>query len=300
MNDDRNKFVPEDDESYERRIYEEQKAAQLRSEEYEKQKLQRERELEKKRQEQLRQEKLELMKLKSGVIEDSEIIKEEHEEKRELTGKEKIANFWYHFKIPVIIGTVMLAAVIYIVYDTVSREKPDIYVLSTCNNGLEYRTEQLEDYLERFCPDLNGDGKVKVQIISAPESQDYQIQTSNQAKIITQLQSSDTIIVLTSDDVYDLKSKVDENGNYTEDSYVFADCFKDLREDFPNNEKIDEKGYRLNGKSVSEALEWEDMPDNIILSLRGPTSTLYGKYDEMVENYEVAMEILKKIMEDNS
>ena len=29
MNDDRNKFVPEDDESYERRIYEEQKAAQL-------------------------------------------------------------------------------------------------------------------------------------------------------------------------------------------------------------------------------------------------------------------------------
>ena len=55
------------------------------------------------------QEHIELMKLKSGVIERSEIIKEEHEAKRELHGAERLSNFWYHNKIWIIFTAFLLA-----------------------------------------------------------------------------------------------------------------------------------------------------------------------------------------------
>ena len=207
----RNNFVPEDDEAYERRLYEEQKAYAMRNtEEYKKAQRDAERKREEERRKQLAQDRVELMKLKSGVIEESETIKEEEKVERVLTTKEKISNFFYHYKIPVIVATVFAIALGFIIYDTVTRTKPDMYVLSTCNNGLEFRTEELQDYFEQFCDDLNGDGEVFVQVITAPISEDFQTNEANQAKILTQLQMDKTIIVLTCDGCYDLEEKRDE------------------------------------------------------------------------------------------
>ncbi|MBQ8377988.1 MAG: hypothetical protein IJX42_02530, partial [Oscillospiraceae bacterium] len=212
----RNNFVPEDDEAYERRLYEEQKAYAMRNtEEYKKAQRDAERKREEERRKQLAQDRVELMKLKSGVIEESETIKEEEKVERVLTTKEKISNFFYHYKIPVIVATVFAIALGFIIYDTVTRTKPDMYVLSTCNNGLEFRTEELQDYFEQFCDDLNGDGEVFVQVITAPMTEDFQTNEANQAKILTQLQMDKTIIVLTCDGCYDLEEKRDENGLYT-------------------------------------------------------------------------------------
>ena len=286
----------EDDDAYERRIYEEQKA---KKEQLELERKKRERERDRQREEQIRKEKLELMKLKSGVIEESEIIKEEHEEKPELTFRQKISNFWYHFKILVIVSVFALAAVGYIVYDTLSREKPDVYVLCTCNNGIDFKLDKLEEYFERFCPDVNGDGKIHVQIISAPASDDFQINNTNQAKVMTQLQTVDTIFVLSNDGRYDLTQDVDEFGHLTEESYIFAGCFKNLTLDFPDNDSVDVKGYHFDGDKIKDALEWEDMSDDMILSLRWPKETLYGDIEDMEKNYDIAFEMLKEIMKDN-
>lgn len=293
-------FISEDDDAYERQLYEQQKALAINNtEEYKKKRREEERKREDERRKQLAQDKLELMKLKSGVIEESETIREEEKTVRVLTTKEKISNFFYHYKIPVIVITVFTIAFGYILYDTLTRTKPDMYVLSTCNNGLEYRTEELQEYFEKFCEDLNGDGEVFVQIISAPTTNDMQTNESNQAKILTQLQMDTTIIVLTCDDNYELDSKVDKNGLYTADNYIFADVFDDLREKFPDNESVDIKGYHFDGKKISDAIGWEDMPDNIILSMRKPIKSLGGDFEDMQENYDIAMEVVKKIMKNN-
>lgn len=296
----RNNFVPEDDEAYERRLYEEQKAyAMKNTEEYKKAQRDAERKREEERRKQLAQDRVELMKLKSGVIEESETIKEEEKVERVLTTKEKISNFFYHYKIPVIVATVFAIALGFIIYDTVTRTKPDMYVLSTCNNGLEFRTEELQDYFEQFCDDLNGDGEVFVQVITAPISEDFQTNEANQAKILTQLQMDKTIIVLTCDGCYDLEEKRDENGLYTADNYVFAGVFDDLTKKYPDNENVDEKGYHFYGESLKTALKWEEMPDNIILSMRKPIKSLGGDFKDMEKNYKIAKEVLDQIMADN-
>lgn len=304
MAQDNKGFIPEDDESFERRLYEEQKLALQNDENAKAAAENAKRELEKKRDDErskrIMQEKIELMKLKSGVIEESEIIKEEKTEEKKMTLKEKVSNFFYHYKIPVIVIVFFAAAISYIVYDTVTRDKPDMYIISTCNNGLEFRLDKLEEYFEKYCPDLNGDGTVHVQIVSAPETDDLQLQGSNQMKIASQLQMDQAIIILTCDENYDLTAEVDENGNYTDNSYIFAEVFRDMTQDFPENENVDVKGYHFHGDAIEKALEWEEMPENIVLSLREPYDPIYGDYEVMQENYDLAMDILKKIMEENS
>ena len=52
--------------------------------------------------EKLRREKLELIKLKQGQIDEEDIEREPEPEKREYTLKEKISNFFYHYKFHVI------------------------------------------------------------------------------------------------------------------------------------------------------------------------------------------------------
>lgn len=297
MDDKQKNLLNDEDDQYERQVYLEQIAPYSEEAKKQAEKLKRQQEAE--REKRIRQEKLELMKLKSGVIEESEVIKETHEPPPEMTLGKKIGNFWYHYKIPLIVGVAMLAAVIFMVVDTLTREKPDVYVLSTCDNGLEFRTDLLEEYFEKFCPDLNGDGEVCVRVISAPASEDFQISQSNQAKIITQLQMDQSVIILTCDDEFDLHSEKEPGKPYPEDTYVFADELDDLRKQFPDNDKVIEKGYKFYGDEIEKALQWDNMPQNIILSLRYPHKPLSGKLETMQKNYDIAIEVLKKIMAEN-
>lgn len=298
MSDNKN-FVPLDDDEYERQIYEAEKAKKQNAEEYQKKQRMLEKQREEQRRKQLEQDRIELAKLRAGVIDESESIKEEEKVERVLTTKEKISNFFYHYKVPVIICTIAVIVFGYLIYDTVTRVKPDLTIVSTCNNGLEFRTDELCEYIEQFCPDLNGDGEVKVQIINCPDSDNYQMQDSYNTKILAQLQMDETVIFLTSDGNYNLKGELDSNGNYELGVYMFADVFADLRTIYPDNDSVDEKGYHLDGEKIAEAMGWKDMPDNIIWSMRAPVKPLYGDKEELEKNFEICQEILEKIMKEN-
>ena len=179
-------LIPEDDYDYERKRFEDEEKAYERYQkeliEYNERQEQERKDYEK----QLDSEKIELVKLKSGVIDESEIIKEEAPEVIKLSKMEWLKNFWWHNKIIIILIIFAIAVVSYITYDSLTRVKPDIKVMMTVNNGLVNRTQEVADYFERFCPDINGDGEVNVQILSAPlteNTDDYvQIQQCRRAR----------------------------------------------------------------------------------------------------------------------
>lgn len=296
---DKKDFVPNEDDEYERKIYQQEKMKKLDEEKRQKALKDLEKQREEERRKQLARDRIELAKLKNGVIEESETIREEEKVERILTPKEKVANFFYHYKLPIIICTLTALALGYIIYDMLSRVKPDITIISTCNNGLEFRTKELANYFEQFCPDLNNDGKVKVQVISCPDTDNYQMRNTYNTQIMAQLQMDQTIIILTSDDFYDLEGEIDEEGHYVEGVYMFADVFANLELFYPDNESVDKKGYHLDGEKVAEALDWKDMPDNIVLSLRAPVKPLHGELEEMEKNFKINKKILEGIMTDN-
>ena len=81
-------------------------------------------------QELLRQ-KRELLKLKQGIIEDSDVIEvDKPQELPELHGWKKVENFFYHNKWYVIVGLLAVIFIGYITFDTLSKEKNDLYVLA--------------------------------------------------------------------------------------------------------------------------------------------------------------------------
>lgn len=290
VNDKR--LIPDDDFEYERKRFEDEKNAQERYEkellEYNERKKQERKDYEK----QLENEKVELVKLKTGVIDESDIIKEEVSEKIKLSKGEWLKNFWWHHKF-IIIGIILIIAVVsYITYDTVSRVKPDIKIIMTVNNGLVNRTEEVENYFEKFCPDINGDGEVKVQVLSAPltdNTDDYVQIQQYQEVYLANMQTGEIIFILTDD-----KTDTDIYSENDSDNLL-----ADVSSEFKGNEFVTKKGLSLKGDYIEDIFKYHtNYPQDVYLGMRKPMKTLKDSKEDMQKNYDEAYEIFKAIAED--
>lgn len=237
----------------------------------------------------LQQERLELIKLKNGDITDSEIIKEEHEKQPPLHGVERIKNFWWHNKIIIILALFFIIVFSYITYDTISRTKPDMRIILTCNNGLINRTEELEDMFEEYCEDLNGDGEVYVQVIEAPitsNTTDYTTTGKYQSVIQANLQTAEVIFFVSDKAILSDGSDV-------------ASAFADLRKLYPDSELVSENGLQLKGEYVQKKLKWEsNFPDDMFIVMREPVKTMKDSKEEMQENFDNAKKIMDHLVDD--
>ena len=271
-----------DDAEYERTLAQQRREAEERErqvlEQAEAERRERERQEEKERERRLAQERIELMKLKSGVIDESESsIKEEHDQIRELHGFEKV---WIIFAIFII----AVAAFIFI--DAARREKADLTVLMIANNGLETRQEELEEFFEKYTDDLDGNGYVHVEVIMIPlnsHSDDYQQQNVNSTKFLAQLQGGESILVITD-------SNTDEEFK--------SIMTPELPKEFPNNKYVDDMGMSWNMEIMAKELNFENMPNDIHLSMRAPVKTLGDSKETMQENYDKAFKVFKRIVDD--
>lgn len=292
INSDIKNLIPEEDFDYEQKRFESEKNARER---YEKERLDYEERMVQERknyEKQLENEKVELVKLKTGVIDESDIIKEEVSEPIKLSKKEWLKNFWWHNKIIIIVVILAAAVVSYITYDTLSRVKPDLKIIMTVNNGLVNRTEEIENYFERFCTDLNGDGEVKVQVLSAPltdDTDDYVQIQQYQEVYLANMQTGEVIFILTDD-----KTDTDIYSENESDNLL-----SDLSSEFKDNEFVNNKGLALKGDYIEDVFKYHtNYPQNIYLGMRKPTKTLKDSKEDMQKNYDEAFKIFKSMSED--
>ena len=99
-------------------------------------------------------EKRELLKLKQGLIEESEIIQEQKREYAELHGWKKVQNCFYHYKWHVVVAVFFIAVISFLVYDLVKKEQGDMRVLvvtkeSTTAKQVNYKTKNFELAFEK-------------------------------------------------------------------------------------------------------------------------------------------------------
>ena len=106
------------------------------------------------------EEKKELIRLKQGIIEESEIIPEEHEAAVIMSPWKKFTNFIYHNKWWLGIGILLAAIAVFLIHDLVTKPNPDIIVLVICDNYAVGEESSLQEYVESFTDDFNGNGKV--------------------------------------------------------------------------------------------------------------------------------------------
>lgn len=158
-----------------------------------------------------RRERLELLKMKQGIITESEIIPEEQEEKpapAPLTFKQKIANFFYYHKFHLLFGGAAVVLAVFLIVQMVGRTEPDIEVLligTERGSPLTVRSNQVELALEEHCPDFNMDGKVHVSVISI----DLGVEQTDGQYYLTQMMTFDReltgegCIVISDESFYD-------------------------------------------------------------------------------------------------
>ncbi len=240
-------------------------------------------------QKKLAQEKIELMKLKQGVIEQSEArtlnedIAEEAAAEKMSFGK-RIANFWYHRKLLLLFGAFTLFVMIYLIHSVVTQEDPDLTVIITVDNGLSLRMDELENFFEQYAVDSNGDGEVVVSVYNIPMNPDgsYSLYDTNSTKLASMIMEGSTILYITDP--------------LTESQLV--DYMDDVTADFPESKMLTQKGLSLNCALLREKLNWAEMPDDMYLGLRYVSSTLSTTGEKMQISYDKAMKVFEQVLAD--
>lgn len=276
-----------------RRINEKQHREELEAEaEREKERAEKER-LERERYEKkLERDRIELMKLKQGIISDED-IPHETEPVKEYTAWEKIGNFFYHNKMPLIVGAVIVLLAVFLIRDVVTNKKPDVSIMIMASDSeLDFRTGDIEKLLEPYCEDFNGDGEVYVRVSYLPafysdDNLDAYFNQSAQTKLMAEFQSGDSIIVIADADTCHTVGidTVSENGNPVDPILV------DMRTIYPDDENCIELGYMLSGTDFAEDIKYTAMSDSLFIGFRLPREALGVNMEKFTANYNNALKL---------
>lgn len=236
----------------------------------------------------LAEEKIDLIRLKQGVITDSDKVFREEAPEKKYTLWQKIGNWFYHSKWWLGIATFCVLLVAFLIYDAVTREDPDFRIMLLTDHQVLYsESEQLCGWLNTMCPDYNSDGKVLTQEIYIPVSKDTMEMGGNYSasyntQLLVQFQTNTCMLVLA-----DPRS---------EEYLQPAEMFADLEELYPDCPFAD--GYRilLDGTDFAELAGLsEPLKEGSYLALRVPAENM-NTLEENQEAYEQAKTVLNQIV----
>ena len=247
--------------------------------------------------ERLLRERRELLKLKQGIIEESEIIpQDEPEEKPKLTGAKAVENFFYHYKWYVIVIAFFTVVFGYMIVQTITLEKPDLNVAvisSSVDSGIYPKLDDIERALERYCPDFDDNGYVHVQVNYI----DLNTASGNVEYIDTNRQKFQSVELFGGESQLWLCDYGVIEELYS--AYEKIDFFMDFSEEYPDAVLIDEEGLVLNSTEITEYARWSTCPDNIAVYVRDVFENMTGNGRQAQEQRERALIVYRNLAEGN-
>ncbi|HOO05792.1 MAG TPA: hypothetical protein PLH83_04770 [Ruminococcus sp.] len=257
-------------------------------EEIQKKLAERERRAREARDRRLEEERKELIRLKQGLIQESETIHEEHEEEVQLGFFKKIGNFFYHNKWWLGIGVFCAVVVSFLVYSLVTKPRPDMIVL-VIGEDQAVGYSEIGQYFEEFCPDNNGNGKKLVEVYYMPYSESSQKNYANgvDTKLTAELQSSDSVVVI---------------GNKTaEELFKENDIFADLTERYPGNPHVSGWKFELEDTSFAQHIGVDsEHLDGWFLAVRRPQDLMYTDSSDMKKTFDRDIAVVDAVIADLS
>lgn len=265
-------------EEQQRKMQEEQDARRREQEEQER----------KAYEEQLRQERLELIRLKQGVITESETIHEEHETPPKYTIWQKISNFFYHNKWWMGIAAFFVFLTGFLVWQVVTTVHADMIVLLLVDDDLLNATSnaQISEVFEQYIDDVNGDGKVVVDVYYIPasdESADKSGYTGDSTKLFAEFQIAEACIVIS-----------DERA----DQFIVPDhTLYNLEEDFGEYAQTEEMRFYLADTDFAKDIGWTEQPlgKDVYIGIRSVRETLESEA-KMQKTFDISYPVLGKFI----
>jgi len=234
----------------------------------------------------LEKEHIELLKLRAGVLNEEETsIKPDETIVEKPTGVKAIENFWYHYKVAVILIAVFASIGLYLLFGTINTDSADISIMVLTDNGFSERVDKLETLLENYATDVNNDGKIVVDVVHIP----IENLTDNpstavimQTKFIGEMQIGTTMLVISND--------------ATDILLLPKDTIQSIKSDFPDNPSVTDLGFKFEGEKLEKALDWEDMPKGMYLGIRKSINSV----DNNDKQYIISKKLLDKLIIDLS
>ena len=237
----------------------------------------------------LYEDKVDLIRLKQGVITDSDRVFPEQEGKKHYTIWQRLSNWFYHSKWWLGIAAFCTIVIAYLAYDIITHVTPDVSMMILTDNHEVYtNARDLCDWLQGMCEDYNDDDKVYVQSVYIPISKDqmeggnaYSMTRSTQ--LTTQMETATSMLVLAND----------EANEYMSPELLFEDMER-LYPDCPYA-----KGYRLciAGTEFEKQLHLEHpLSADTYLAIRIPMERM-SSLEEMQESYNHAKGLLDVVVQ---
>lgn len=218
--------------------------------------------------------KRELLKLKQGLIEESETIQEEKRETVKLHGWKRVSNFFYHYKWHVVAAAFFIAVAGFFIYDLVKKEHGDIRVLVIVKDNdlakqTNYKTKDFELAFEKYCPDYDDSGYVHVDTynIDLSENIDSNYMLASVTKLTGEINFGEAQMYIM--DTPALESIITDGD---------TSGFVDLEELYPENPQIDGVFYKLKDSDFAYMANYvEACPEDLFIVIRKTTDATANK-----------------------
>lgn len=245
-----------------------------------------------------REEYVELLKMKQGLIEESELIPQTgYDEIPKLHGLAKLGNFVYHNKAFILIGAFLLAVAVFLTVQIATREIYDLYVLVISTSGeseLLWRYDDIEEALTKYCPDFDNNGYVKVGvnfIDLGAVNNGTEYGNAQTMKFSSELYMGESQMFIGDEGFWEYL--------YGSDDGLDVQIFEDLSEYFPEDELFQKTGLHINSTSLNKDARWDTCPDSINIFLRCEFDRATGNKKNIQEQRERAHIVFQNIVEGN-
>lgn len=198
-----------------------------------------------------------------------------------LTFGEKIKNIWYHDKFVIIIVGILVIAIAALVVQCATKTKYDVtIVVFTYEPTGEPNCDKMGEYLRPYCSDMNGDGKVNINVVnlSIDGSNDNEYSYSMRVQLSSIIANdASALLFITDDDSYEYMMGLSDDITFFEDEPIkFADDFYDFC--------VDESGFYTT-------------PKNLQISCRNTKGTDIEKDKNIDKYYNQAQGVLNGLKE---
>ncbi len=220
------------------------------------------------------QEFLKLKKMQQGELDagpkPSEIV-------APLTFGEKLKNIWYHDKFALSVIAIIIIAVALLCVQCATKTVYDatVVVFTHTITG-DPNCDKMGEYLLPYCPDLNDDGEVNINVINCSinpnDKSDYSYTNRSKAQSLLANDAS-ALLFITDDDSFEYLMSLSENISLFEgEPYEFQQDFYDF---------------------CADASDFYDTPDNLQISCRTIKGAAIEKDNKVDQYYAQAQAILE-------
>lgn len=238
----------------------------------------------------LEEERRELIRLKQGITNENDTIREEAEKEVKQTFFQKIGSFFYLNKWWLGIGTIFAAIAVFLIINFAGKPRPDMEVIVIGDNYRLGYESRIEDYLSSFAEDYNNNGEVFAMINYIPYTGDDKKDYANgvQTKLTAVLQADEAVILIGN-------SKAAEILNV-------EDTFTDLTALYPDNKSVNVDKFMLSNTDFAEkiGIEKEKITDDWFIAIRNPKNLAFANEKKMQEIYDRDFKVFDAIIRDLS